>query len=69
MIIIIIIIIIMMVIIIIIMVIVGLWMVRQIIDWITQVIGITKIAAIEIKKNKTKHWRRNVIWFNLPCYL
>ena len=40
--------------IIIVIVIVGLWMVRQIIGWITQVIGITMITAVEIIKLNTE---------------
>ena len=39
-----------------------LWMVRQTIRWMTLVIGITMIPAVEIKK--TKNRKRNVIWFN-----
>ena len=35
-------------------VIIGLWMVRQIIGWITLVIGITMIAAVEIKLKTEK---------------
>ena len=30
----------------------GLWMVRQIIVWITRVIGITMISAVDIKKKE-----------------
>ena len=47
----------------IIIIIIGLRMARQILGWITRVIGITMIEAVEIFK-KTKHRERNEIWFN-----
>ena len=56
------------IVIIIITIIIGLWMMRQIIGWITLVRGITMIAAVEIIKlniGKVKWYRSNPLFCKL----